>query len=119
MTFEQASAKDFSAKAYDHVVFLDCLHDMGDPVGAGRHLKQTLARDGVCIDLPNHSHTDTLKDNLNPLGGVFYGASIFICTLPRSRSRWRLAWAPRQQTPVTFGSFSPHCGNNMIFEARA
>jgi len=39
ITFEQASAKDFSARGYDLVAFFDCLHDMGDPVGAGRHVK--------------------------------------------------------------------------------
>ena len=67
ITFEQASAKDFSARGYDLVAFFDCLHDMGDPVGAGRHVKQTLARDGVWMIVEPFAH-DNLKDNLNPVG---------------------------------------------------
>ena len=46
ITFAQATAKDFPAKDYDLVAFFDCLHDMGDPVGAGKHVKETLAKDG-------------------------------------------------------------------------
>jgi SAM-dependent methyltransferase len=79
ITFEQASAKDFPARGYDLVAFFDCLHDMGDPVGAGRHVKQTLAQDGVWMIVEPFAH-DNLKDNLNPVGRVLYGASTFICT---------------------------------------
>jgi hypothetical protein len=63
----------------------DCLHDMGDPVGAGRHIKESLAEDGSWMIVEPFAH-DTLKDNLNPVGRVFYGASTMICT-PASRSQ--------------------------------
>jgi SAM-dependent methyltransferase len=85
ITFEQASAKDFRAREYDLVAFFDCLHDMGVPVGAGRHVKQTLARDGVWMIVEPFAH-DALKDNLNPVGRVLYCASTFICT-PASLSQ--------------------------------
>ena len=85
ITFAQASAKDFPAKSYDLVAFFDCLHDMGDPVGAGRHVKETLSKDGTWMIVEPFAHDD-LKDNLNPVGRVYYAASTFICT-PASLSQ--------------------------------
>jgi len=85
ITFAQATAKDFPAKGYELVAFFDCLHDMGDPVGAGKHVKETLAKDGVWMIVEPFAHDD-LKDNLNPVGRVYYGASTFICT-PASLSQ--------------------------------
>ena len=85
ITFAQARAKDFPANGYDLVAFFDCLHDMGDPVGAGKHVKETLAKDGVWMIVEPFAHDD-LKDNLNPVGRVYYGASTFICT-PASLSQ--------------------------------
>src|SRR4051794_22831065 len=85
ITFAQASAKDFPAKDYDLVAFFDCLHDMGDPVGAGKHVKETLAKDGAWMIVEPFAH-DNLKDNLNPVGCVYYHASTFICT-PASLSQ--------------------------------
>jgi SAM-dependent methyltransferase len=85
IVFEQASAMDFPVRGYDLVAFFDCLHDMGDPVGAGRHVKQALAQDGVWMIVEPFAH-DNLKDNLNPVGRVLYGASTFICT-PASLSQ--------------------------------
>jgi SAM-dependent methyltransferase len=79
ITFAQANAKKFPAKGYDLVAFFDCLHDMGDPVGAGKHVRETLAKDGVWMIVEPFAH-DSLKDNLNPVGRVYYGASTFICT---------------------------------------
>lgn len=84
-TFEQASAKDFPALGYDLVAMFDCLHDMGDPVGAGRHVKSALAADGAWMIVEPFAH-DTLQDNLNPIGRIFYGASTMICT-PNSLSQ--------------------------------
>jgi SAM-dependent methyltransferase len=85
IVFEQASAKDFPAKKYDLVAMFDCLHDMGDPVGAGRHVMETLADDGTWMIVEPFAH-DQLKDNLNPVGRIFYGASTMICT-PASLSQ--------------------------------
>ena len=85
ITFAQASAKDYPAKGYDLVAFFDCLHDMGDPVGAGRHVKETLSKDGTWMIVEPFAHDD-LKDNLNPVGRVYYAASTSICT-PASLSQ--------------------------------
>jgi SAM-dependent methyltransferase len=85
VTFAQASAKDFPAKDYSLVAFFDCLHDMGDPVGAGKHVKETLAKDGTWMIVEPFAY-DNLEDNLNPVGCIFYHASTFICT-PASLSQ--------------------------------
>ena len=85
VTFEQAAAKTFPPGAYDLVAMFDCLHDMGDPVGAGSHVKDTLATDGTWMIVEPFAH-DCLKDNLNPVGRVFYSASTMVCT-PASLSQ--------------------------------
>ena len=85
VTFEQASAKDFPARDYDLVAMFDCLHDMGDPVGAGKHVRETLAPDGTWMIVEPFAH-DTPKENLNPVGRIFYGASTMVCT-PASLSQ--------------------------------
>jgi SAM-dependent methyltransferase len=85
VTFEKASAKDFPADGYDLVTMFDCLHDMGDPVGAGRHVKEAMASDGSWMIVEPFAH-DCLRDNLNPIGRVYYGASTMICT-PASLSQ--------------------------------
>jgi SAM-dependent methyltransferase len=77
--FEVHSAKTYPAKAYDLVCFFDCLHDMGDPVGAMKHVRETMADDGTCM-LVEPFAGDRLEDNLNPVGRIFYAASTVICT---------------------------------------
>ncbi len=79
ITFEVAKAKEFPAKNYDLVCFFDCLHDMGDPVGAAKHVKQTLAPDGTWMIVEPFAH-DRLEQNLNPVGAMFYAASTVVCT---------------------------------------
>jgi len=83
--FETASAKDFPGAGYGLVTIFDALHDMGDPVGAARHIKASLAPDGTFM-LVEPNACDNLKDNLNPLGRMFYSASTMICT-PASMSQ--------------------------------
>ncbi|MGH6805285.1 MAG: class I SAM-dependent methyltransferase, partial [Ensifer adhaerens] len=85
VTFSQASAKDFPGRSWDLVAMFDCLHDMGDPVGAGRHVKETLGPNGTWMIVEPFAH-DRLKDNLNPVGRIYYGASTLICT-PASLSQ--------------------------------
>jgi SAM-dependent methyltransferase len=85
VTFTQSSASEFPGSGYDLVAMFDCLHDMGDPVGAGRHVKETLAPGGTWMIVEPFAH-DHLKDNLNPVGRVYYGASTMICT-PASLSQ--------------------------------
>ena len=77
--FEVASAKDYPGEGYDLVCFFDCLHDMGDPVGAMSHVRETIADDGTVM-LVEPFAGDTLADNLNPVGRIFYAASTVVCT---------------------------------------
>jgi SAM-dependent methyltransferase len=83
--FEVAKAKDYPGKGYQLVAFFDCLHDMGDPEGAARHVLETLDPDGVWMIVEPFAH-EKLQDNLNPIGRVFYGASTMLCT-PASLSQ--------------------------------
>jgi len=83
--FEVASAKDYPGTSYDLVTFFDCLHDMGDPVGAAAYVRETLAEDGTWMIVEPHAG-DRLQDNLNPVGRIFYSASTLIC-VPGSRSQ--------------------------------
>lgn len=79
ISFEVATAKDFPGDGYDLVTFFDCLHDMGDPVGACAHVKEVLKSDGSCMIVEPFAN-DTLEDNLNPVGRAFYAFSTTICT---------------------------------------
>jgi len=83
--FEVASSKQYPGNDYDLVTFFDCLHDMGDPVGASRHVRQSLQPDGTWMIVEPFAH-DHLHENLNPIGRVFYCASTMICT-PASLSQ--------------------------------
>jgi SAM-dependent methyltransferase len=84
-TFSVASAKEFPGQDYDLVAVFDCLHDMGDPVGAAKHVRQALAKDGTWMIVEPFAGDD-LKDNLNPVGRVYYSFSTLLCT-PCSRSQ--------------------------------
>ena len=83
--FEVASAKEFPGEGYQLVAFFDCLHDMGDPEGAARHVRQTLDPGGAWMIVEPFAN-DKLEDNLNPIGRVFYAASTMLCT-PASLSQ--------------------------------
>jgi SAM-dependent methyltransferase len=84
-SFEVASAKEYPGRDYALVTFFDCLHDMGDPVGAARHVRETLAADGTWMIVEPFAH-DHLHENLNPVGRIYYAASTMICT-PASLSQ--------------------------------
>ncbi len=79
ISFGVAAAKDFPGNDYDLVCVFDCLHDMGDPVGAARHVRETLADDGTWMIVEPFAG-DSVQENLNPVGRIFYGASTVICT---------------------------------------
>jgi SAM-dependent methyltransferase len=85
VTFATAKAKEFPGKDYDFVAVFDCLHDMGDPVGAAKHVRQSLTTDGSWMIVEPFAN-DELKDNLNPVGRVYYSFSTLLCT-PCSRSQ--------------------------------
>jgi SAM-dependent methyltransferase len=84
-TFKQATAKDFPDDDYDLICYFDCLHDMGDPVGAAQHAYQALKPDGTVLLVEPYAN-DTLDENITPVGRLYYAASTFLCT-PNSLSQ--------------------------------
>jgi SAM-dependent methyltransferase len=84
-TFEVAKAAAFPGSGYDLIAMFDCLHDMGDPVGAARHVRQALAADGTWL-IVEPIAGDRVEQNLNPVGRAYYAFSTFLCT-PNSLSQ--------------------------------
>jgi SAM-dependent methyltransferase len=125
--FEVARAKDYPGNGYDFVTFFDCLHDMGDPVGAARHVRSTLSPGGTWMIVEPFAN-DKLEENLNPIGRVFYSASTLLCT-PASLSQevglalGAQAGEKRMREVVTAGGFTQfrratQTPFNLIYEAR-
>jgi SAM-dependent methyltransferase len=83
--FEVAPAASFPGTGYDLIAMFDCLHDMGDPVGAARHVHQALAQDGTWLVVEPIAG-ERIEDNLNPVGRAYYAFSTFLCT-PSSLSQ--------------------------------
>ncbi len=83
--FEVAPAGGFGGTGYDLVTMFDCLHDMGDPVGAARHVRDAVAADGTWM-IVEPMAGDRVEDNLNPVGRAYYGFSTLLCT-PASLSQ--------------------------------
>ena len=78
VTFTTATSTNYPGKEYDFVAHFDCLHDLGDPVGAAKHVKKTLAQNGTWMIVEPFAN-NRVEDNLNPVGRVFYAASTMIC----------------------------------------
>jgi SAM-dependent methyltransferase len=127
VTFEVSKAKSYPGKDYDFVAVFDCLHDMGDPVGAAAHVRQSLAKDGTWMIVEPFAN-DQLKDNLNPVGRVYYSFSTLLCT-PCSRSQevaaclGAQAGEKRIREVVTSAGFSrfrraTETPFNIVYEAR-
>lgn len=125
--FEVAKAKDYRGENYDLVTFFDCLHDMGDPVGAAAHVRETLKRDGTWMIVEPYAG-DRVEENLNPVGRAFYGASTLICT-PASLSQevgaalGAQAGEKRLRQVATDGGFTrfrraAQTPFNLVFEAK-
>jgi len=123
-----AAAKDFPGKDYDLVAFFDCLHDMGDPVGASKHVKTTLAPSGTWMIVEPFANDDTAT-NHNPVGRIFYSASATIC-VPCSLAQevglglGAQAGPARIEAVVKKGGLkhfrkAAETPFNMVFEARA
>ena len=126
-TFEIASAKTYPGAGFDLVTFFDCLHDMGDPVGASRHVRQSLAADGTWMIVEPFAQDD-VQGNLNPVGRIFYAASTMIC-VPASLSQeiglalGAQAGETRLKQVVTSGGFTrfrraTETPFNLVLEAR-
>ncbi len=73
-----ATAKEFRGKDFDLITFFDCLHDMGDPVGAAKHVRQALKPDGTWMIVEPFAN-ESVEQNLNPVGRVYYNASLLVC----------------------------------------
>lgn len=76
--FEVASAQTFDGGPYDLVTTFDTLHDMGDPLGAARHIRQKLTADGTWM-IVEPAAGSSVSENLNPVGRVYYSFSAFLC----------------------------------------
>jgi SAM-dependent methyltransferase len=83
--FAAATATGYAEREFDLVCFFDCLHDMGDPIGAARHASRALKTDGTVL-LVEPFAGDTVADNFTPVGRMYYAASTFVCT-PNSLSQ--------------------------------
>ncbi|HET6215607.1 MAG TPA: class I SAM-dependent methyltransferase [Acidobacteriaceae bacterium] len=126
--FEVAPSKAFPGKDYDLVAFFDCLHDMGDPVGASRHVRDSLAAEGTWMIVEPFAH-DAIAANLNPVGRIMYSASASVC-VPCSLSQevglglGAQAGPAKIEKVVCDGGFrhfrkATETPFNMVFEARA
>ncbi|MGH9486564.1 MAG: class I SAM-dependent methyltransferase [Terriglobales bacterium] len=125
--FEVAQAKDYPGADFDFVAFFDCLHDMGDPVGAAAHVRASLKKDGAWMIVEPFAQDD-LTGNLNPIGRAYYGASTLLCT-PASLSQevglalGAQAGEQRLRDVVARGGFShfrraAETPLHLVFEAR-
>ena len=85
VAFEVAKADTFSGTGYDLATTFDCLHDMGDPVGAARHVREALKPDGTWLVVEPFAQDDQ-ADNLNPVGRVYYSFSTLLC-VPNAKSQ--------------------------------
>ena len=85
VTFEVAKATDYPGRDYDLVAHFDCLHDMEDPAGAARRVRETIAKDGTWMIVEPFA-SDRPEENHNPVGRVYYSASTMLC-VPHSLSQ--------------------------------
>jgi SAM-dependent methyltransferase len=126
-TFQVGTSKNYAERDLDFVTFFDCLHDMGDPAGAAAHVKQSLKPDGSWMVVEPMAG-DTLKDNLNPIGRIYYAASTLVC-VPTSLAQevgaalGAQAGEARLREVITAGGFTRvrranETPFNMILEAR-
>ena len=128
VSFDTAPAAAYGGTGYDLVTMFDCLHDIGDPVGAARHVRGTLKADGTWMIVEPHAG-DRVEENLNPVGRAYYGFSTLLCT-PASLSQevglalGAQAGEARIRDVVTAGGFTQfrrvaETPFNLVFEARA
>jgi len=125
--FEVAKAKEYPGTNYDLVAFFDCLHDMGDPVGASAHVHRSLHPEGTWM-LVEPFANDRVEENLNAVGRVFYSASTLICTPASLAQEVGLALGAqagesRLREVVTAGGFTrfrraTQTPFNLVFEIR-
>ncbi|MBB4004255.1 MAG: class I SAM-dependent methyltransferase [Aurantimonas endophytica] len=76
--FEVSTAKEIEEDGFDLITFYDCLHDMGDPRGCARHVREILREDGTWM-IVEPIAGDRPSDNMNPIGRLYYNASTMLC----------------------------------------
>ena len=78
VTFQIGTAHDYAERGFDLICFFDCLHDMGDPLGAARHARSALAPGGSVM-LVEPAAADDVADNVGPIAQLYYSASTTLC----------------------------------------
>jgi ubiquinone/menaquinone biosynthesis C-methylase UbiE len=127
VTFEVAAAQSFNDGPYDLVTTFDSLHDMGDPLGAARHIRSVLKPDGTWMIVEPYAG-DSVTDNLNPVGRVYYSLSTFLC-VPNALSQNGGYALGAQAGPEPVRRLATHAGFsrfrrvadtpfNIVYEAR-
>ncbi|HVR87549.1 MAG TPA: class I SAM-dependent methyltransferase [Planctomycetota bacterium] len=127
VTFETAKAQTYPGSKFDLICFFDCLHDMGDPVGAARHALKSLKPDGTVL-LVEPFAADRVEENLHPVGRLYYSASVALC-VPNSLSEECGAGLGAQAGEARLGSILKEAGFtrfrraattpfNLVLEAR-
>jgi len=125
--FDAEPSTAYPGADYDLVTMFDCLHDMGDPIGAARHVLRSLAPDGTWL-LVEPAAGDRVEDNLTPVGRAYYAFSTLLCT-PSSLAQdvglalGAQAGEARLRDVVTRAGFSrfrrvAETPFNIVFEAR-
>ena len=125
--FQVAFAAAYPGRGFDLVTMFDCLHDMGDPAVAARHVRETIAPDGTWM-IVEPTAGDRVEDNLNPVGRAYYAFSTLLCT-PSSLSQevglalGAQAGEAKIREVVTAGGFTrfrraAETPFNIVYEAR-
>jgi SAM-dependent methyltransferase len=127
VAFEVASASAYAGHGYDVVTMFDCLHDMGDPAGAARHVRDTLGPDGTWLIVEPRAG-DRVEENLNPIGRAYYAGSTLLCTPCSLAQEGGLALGAqageaRMRAVVMSAGFTRfrrahHTPVNLVYEAR-
>jgi 2-polyprenyl-3-methyl-5-hydroxy-6-metoxy-1,4-benzoquinol methylase len=128
VSFETAPASAYGGSGYDLVTMFDCLHDIGDPVGAARHVRSTLKPDGTWMIVEPRAG-DRVEENFNPVGRAYYAFSTLLCT-PASLSQevglalGAQAGEARIRDVVELAGFTrfrraAETAFNLVFEARS
>ncbi|MFY9564716.1 MAG: methyltransferase domain-containing protein [Nitrososphaeraceae archaeon] len=127
--FEVVSSTNYPSNyKYDLIAFFDCLHDMGDPIGAAAHALKSLKKpDGVVMIVEPFAN-DKIEDNLNPIGRLFYAASSMSCVPASLAYNWPALGAQAGEAKIAevvkvsgFMHFrrATHTPVNLIYEAKA